>query len=103
MIPFLYPARPVERKHGPRGYADISSFRDWLRDEFSFRCVYCLDRERWQNPRGKFAMNHFLPVADQTGLELAYDNLVYSCAACNLSKAARVVPDPTQVLLRDDV
>lgn len=45
--PFIYPAVPHVRRHGPMGYADVTSFRPWLRDEFSFRCVYCLLREQW--------------------------------------------------------
>ncbi len=37
--PFSYPNRPHVRRHGPRGYANYESYRPWLRDEFSFRCV----------------------------------------------------------------
>src|SRR5205814_9068910 len=33
------------------------------RDEFTFRCVYCLLREQWGLVRGTFAIDHFLPVA----------------------------------------
>ena len=32
---------------GPRGYSEHENYRPWLRDEFAFRCVYCLARERW--------------------------------------------------------
>ncbi len=39
MSPFIYPARPHTRRHGPQGYAGYASYRPWLRDEFSFRCV----------------------------------------------------------------
>ena len=48
--PFEYPSSPHRRRHGPLGYADYASFRPWLRDEFSFRCVYCLLRERGELP-----------------------------------------------------
>ena len=57
---YRYPSRPHLRKHGPRGYRTAVDFRPWLRDEFLFRCVYCLERE--------------------------YDNLLYVCQACNLRK-----------------
>ncbi len=43
--PFRYPDGPHQRRHGPRGYASYESYRPWLRDEFAFRCVYCLTRE----------------------------------------------------------
>src|SRR5258708_6259440 len=49
--PFQYPAAPHVRRHGPQGYADAASFRPWLRDEFTFRCVYCLQREVWGTVR----------------------------------------------------
>ena len=57
--PFDYPA-PHLRRHGPMGYADYASYRPWLRDEFSFRCVYCLLREQWGRVRGLFDLDHFL-------------------------------------------
>ncbi len=43
--PFAYPPAPHVRRNGPQGYADYQSYRPWLRDEFSFRCVCCLLRE----------------------------------------------------------
>lgn len=46
MNPFVYAAFPNLRRRGPRGYRRHESYRDWLRDEFSFRCVYCLNREQ---------------------------------------------------------
>lgn len=45
--PFVYLSDRHFRRHGPRGYADLRHFKPWLRDEFQFRCVYCLIRERW--------------------------------------------------------
>ena len=39
-----YPESRPERIHGPVGYASYESFRPWLRDEFTFRCVYKLDQ-----------------------------------------------------------
>lgn len=101
--PFAYPRLPHVRRHGPRGYADYPSFRPWLRDEFAFRCVYCLRREQWGLVRGTFAVDHFLPVAVRPELTADYDNLVYACATCNTAKGARELPDPAEVLLRDDI
>jgi len=40
--PFTYPAQPHVRKHAPAGYKDYTEYKPWLRDEFEFRCVYCL-------------------------------------------------------------
>ena len=75
--PFAYPAVPHARNHGPQGYTDYTSYRPWLRDEFSFRCVYCLFREQWGRVRGVYTLDHFLPVALHPGKATDYDNLLY--------------------------
>lgn len=103
MTPFTYPAQPLLRRHGPQGYADTIGFRPWLRDDFCFRCVYCLLREQWGRVRGMFEVDHFLPIVSHPGQELTYDNLLYSCASCNTAKGEDLVPDPGQTLLAGDV
>lgn len=102
MSAFAYPA-PFTRRHGPGGYADPDSYRPWLRDEFVFRCVYCLQREVWVRRGGTFALDHFLPVAIRPELELDYPNLLYACATCNLAKCDSSVPDPTAHLTAANV
>lgn len=96
-VPFVYPATPHVRRHGPQGYADYAGFRPWLRDEFSFRCVYCLLREQWAR-YGSFAIDHFLAVAHHAAQSTDYDNLLYACAPCNAAKQDRLLPDPLRVL-----
>jgi 5-methylcytosine-specific restriction endonuclease McrA len=97
--PFRYPDTPHVRRHGPQGYAAAESFRPWLRDEFAFRCVYCLQREVWGTVRAVYALDHFHPVAKHPDAELDYDNLLYACAGCNAAKRDRVIPDPLLSLL----
>jgi hypothetical protein len=101
--PFTYPSAPHERRHGPRGYAEYESYRPWLRDEFAFLCVYCLIREKWGSLKGAYALDHFLPVASHPDLALEYDNLLYGCAACNLSKGSLGTPNPLSCLLDSEV
>jgi hypothetical protein len=96
--PFVYPSEPMERRHGPRGYADYASYRPWLRDEFTFRCVYCLLREQWGRLRRTFDIDHFLCVAQYPAKICDYDNLLHACAVCNAAKANRLLPDPMTVL-----
>ena len=86
------------RIHGPRGYAQCEPYRPWLRDEFAFRCAYCLSREQWGRVTGEFALDHFVPQKARANQATTYDNLVYSCARCNLTKSAQYVPDPTVTL-----
>jgi hypothetical protein len=96
--PFRYPSTRHTRRHGPRGYADYTGFRPWLRDEFSFRCVYCLFREQWGRVNGIFTIDHFVAVTNDHELESDYDNLLFACVTCNFRKGARVLPDPLAVL-----
>ena len=84
--PVRYPKRPHVRRHGPAGYDDVESFRPWLRDEFQFRCVYCLEREVWTKPVAAFDIDHHAAVGGNPGLQFDYDNLLYVCHSCNLSK-----------------
>jgi hypothetical protein len=93
-FPFLYPVAPLTRRHGPRGYKDYESYRDWLRDEFAFRCVYCLRRETWGPVKAEFDIDHHLPRTARADLTTSYGNLFYCCHRCNLSKGSRTVPDP---------
>ena len=103
MTSYRYSSRPHRRKHGPRGYRNAVDFRPWLRDEFTFRCVYCLEREQWVNCIGHFHGDHFRSVADHPELELEYDNLLYVCQACNLRKGKQSIANPLDVLLSSDV
>jgi len=98
--PFAYPLTSHVRKHGPYGYQGYESYRPWLRDEFSFRCVFCLYREQWPSTRGrKWDIDHLRPRKRAPERTLEYDNLIYLCATCNGNKLAKVVPDPCRVAL----
>ena len=102
-IPFDYPSAMSVRRHGPAGYAHYTGYRPWLRDEFFFRCVYCLLREQWGRVRGMFEIDHFLPVANRLDLAAEYDNLLYACSTCNLAKRGLAIPDPLTVLSSTNV
>lgn len=96
-----YPRHPHQRKHGPGGYADYEPYRDWLRDEFLFRCVVCLERKQWIGVTGKFHIDHNRPQSVYPEGRLNYDNLVYLCARCNLLKNKAFVPDVHSITLHD--
>lgn len=96
---FAYPAGSHARRHGPSGYLDYGSYREWLRDEFAFRCVYCLDREVWGPLLGAFDIDHFVPQAIDSALGCFYDNLLYLCHRCNLKKGKNRLPDPCRIAL----
>lgn len=95
---FEYPDDAPECRHGPQGYVDALSYHPWLRDEFAFRCVYCLLREQWGRALAEFDVDHFRPQVKDPALGLVYENLVNACHTCNLLKGARDLPDPRRVL-----
>src|SRR5206468_3770277 len=84
---FQYPPVPPPRRHGPRGYADHPLYKPWLRDEFAFRCIYCLWREVWEaDGQHGFGVEHVQPQAAAPAQRLEYDNLLYACNLCNSTR-----------------
>ncbi len=101
--PYAYPATPHVRRHGPGGWREYRKYREWLRDEFSFRCVYCLEREVWRDMREPMHVDHFEPQAIRKDLKCEYTNLLYACPACNSQKSDQLLPDPCEIALGDCV
>lgn len=100
---FDYPESKSERIHGPSGYSSYESFRPWLRDEFTFRCVYCLKRENWGQITGEFELDHFQPQSVAPDRTFDYFNLVYACRRCNSVKLDRLIDDPLATLSSESV
>jgi hypothetical protein len=89
-MPFIYPDAPIVRRHAPAGYTDYSSYKPWLRDEVTFRCVFCLMRERmYPNGQDSFSVEHLKPRSARPDLTCEYSNLVYACLKCNSNKNDR--------------
>jgi hypothetical protein len=93
---FQYPRELHVRRHRPVGYVNYQSYKPWLRDEFEFRCVYCLWRERWHSVgEDAFSVEHLEARTAAPTRICDYDNLVYACCRCNSVKAdAPVILDP---------
>ena len=81
---FRYPDTPPPRRHQPQGYCAYQSCKPWLRDEFGFRCVYCLWRECWEaNGHHGFGVEHVNPRSTSEEQVVDYDQFVYACNTCN--------------------
>lgn len=94
---FRYPDLPHERRHGPMGYLDYTSMKPWLRDEFAFRCIYCLDREKFSSDgEHRFAVEHVEPKSASPQRKNDYENVVYSCTRCNTLKGTLQIPCPIE-------
>jgi 5-methylcytosine-specific restriction endonuclease McrA len=100
---FNYPEPRIHRRHGPKGYASYSSYRPWLRDEFTFRCVYCLKQEQWGQATGEFEVDHFQPQAFRPDRAADYSNLVYACRRCNSVKLDHEVADPFAMMCVEQI
>ena len=100
---FVYLDRPHVRKHGPVGYTAYPTYKPWFADEFHFRCVYCLERERWY-PSGDaaFGVDHIRSKSNPENRDLIcdYENLLYACNRCNSAKRDLVVLNPCEVRWR---
>ncbi|MBY0227884.1 MAG: hypothetical protein K2W96_01255 [Gemmataceae bacterium] len=98
--PFAYPGDDRLRRHGPSGYADDSDYKPWLRDEFDYRCVYCLCRERWfPDGHRSCSIDHLLPRSTAGDTPAGHDGLVYACSICNSFRKAALLPqDPSLAL-----
>jgi hypothetical protein len=96
---FCYPMEPHRRKHGPTGYTVYESYRDWLRDEFSFRCVFSLIREQWIDRTANFDIDHILPQVERPDLTCEYENLLYLSHRANLIRNKHSVTNPCEIAL----
>ncbi len=94
--PYRYPTQARSRRHGPAGYKDYRDYRPWLEDEFLFRCVYCLKRQKWALT-DTWSVDHLIPQVEAPELECDYGNLVLTCQWCNNRKLADSVPNPVAV------
>ena len=100
---FQYPQEVHTRRHGPCGYSNYQSYKPWLRDEFLYRCVYCLWREKWC-PSGDaaFSVEHLKSQAAAPELSDSYDNLVYACCRCNSIRSdVEMILDPCRDVFAD--
>lgn len=99
--PFEYPKGPRVRRHAPAGYTDHGSYREWLRDEFDFRCVYSLLRETWMGGKGEFVIDHVVSQTADLARVCDYTNLVYCHHRINLIKGDKTIPDPCSLNLSE--
>lgn len=93
--PFAYPEDPHTYVHAPSGYTTYHPYKPWLRDEFVFRCVYCLTRETWGSSvsgHAELGADHFEAKSTRSDLVTTYTNLIYVCNDCNRYKLTDPLP-----------
>ncbi len=67
-------------------YANHSSYKPFLREDFNKRCGYCDDSDYYCGGRRGYQIDHFRPQKNFPELKNDYSNLIYSCPFCNRSK-----------------
>lgn len=71
-------------------HANYREYKQYLREDFAYRCVYCdVHENEFGGPRG-FAVEHFRPKSLDRfhHLESDYSNLLYGCSVCNSYKGS---------------
>lgn len=63
-----------------------TSYRPYIKEDFHYSCGYCGDSDRFY---GHYHIDHFKPQGNSrfSHLHNDYNNLVYACPFCNLSKS----------------
>lgn len=70
-------------------YANYTSFKPYIRDDFNKRCGYCDDLDLFHGGVRGYQIDHFKPhsIKRFKKLKQEYSNLVYSCPFCNRAKS----------------
>jgi hypothetical protein len=89
-----YAGTPLPRAHKPPKARPYAEYRECLRREFVYTCVYCLATEHEVGPAddfGNFEIEHFKPKGDRrfARLRCFYPNLLWACGKCNGVKGDR--------------
>lgn len=86
ITPFKYPDNVHTRTQHPPVFTNYRKYKSYLQAEFDNKCVYCRKSDSLQDPSA-FHVEHYKPKNKFPVLTTDYDNLLYSCAACNRYKS----------------
>lgn len=70
--------------------------------DFEHRCAYCDDHDRYIGGSKMYHVEHFAPKEKFPELKFTYDNLLYSCPYCNLSKSNKWPSDSSLINVVND-
>ena len=70
-------------------YANYTSFKPYIREDFNKRCGYCDDLDLFHGGVRGYQIDHFKPhsIEEFEDRKQEYSNLVYSCPFCNRAKS----------------
>lgn len=76
---------PVRSYTGNKWHTNKTN-KKYLAIDFKNRCAYCDDLDKIYGGSDLYHVEHFAPKEKFPELKYKYDNLLYSCSYCNLSK-----------------
>lgn len=82
--------KPVRSYTGEKWRTNSSNKKRLVKD-FEHRCAYCDDYDKYSGGYNSYHVEHFAPKEKFKELEFTYDNLLYSCPYCNISKSNKWV------------
>jgi hypothetical protein len=80
----------IFRRSQPPQYRDYHSYKQILREDFQFRCAYCLTHEFFLGGEAGCVIDHHRPIRGKYGrpdLASVYTNLYLGCDECNEDKS----------------
>lgn len=88
--------RPIKLKKPVRSYTGVrwrtnKTIKKYLAKDFDRRCAYCDDLDIYSGGRDAYHVEHFAPKEKFSELKFTYENLLYSCPYCNISKSNKWV------------
>lgn len=86
----LHDRKPV-RKHEGEKWKTNSSNKKYLAVDFHDRCGYCGDVHSYTGGYNTYHVEHFAPKEKFSSHQFLYENLIYACPMCNLSKSDKWV------------
>lgn len=82
--------KPVRSYSGEKWFTN-SSNKQRLVIDFDHKCAYCDDYDKYSGGYNSYHVEHFAPKEKFKELQYTYDNLLYCCPYCNLSKSDKWV------------
>lgn len=82
--------KPIRSHTGIKWITNTTNKRN-LAPDFDNRCAYCDDLDKYSGGYNAYHVEHFAPKEKFGELKFTYDNLLYSCPYCNISKSNKWV------------
>ncbi len=82
--------KPVRSYTGEKWITNNSNKKRLVID-FEHKCAYCDDYDIYSGGYNSYHVEHFAPKEKFNKLQYTYDNLLYSCPYCNISKSNKWV------------